>query len=228
MPPAWSSEDRQPNEIRLSRKGVTTAPLVRPTAPRWTDRPESFHGRGRGFGRGSGPQFNSRGRFNTLGRPSPAFTAYPERSHYLPASTDTATPQGWLNPGPRKRMSSFSDGCQSKRPCLDNRSNEHSRSGLASISPPPSKNLQKKMTKGARIEIKLDLPIHCRRGVHGYHKSRRHWLDLESKRQQQEGKVIIHSEFRDREVLLHCSLQGHLHPSIRDEFLTGEKYCLSL
>jgi hypothetical protein len=212
MPPgAPSGEDTQPNERRLNRKGVTNVPTIRLTGSRRPGR-GAFHGRSQSY-RGSGPtyanlnqqnlshppnqsQFSSRGRVNNL-------------EQYLPRHTHPGSHPAAPNPhtansatqNTSKRLFPFPDARQPKRPRLET----HSQSRFDR--PTNSKHIKKKPLK-SRIEIKLDLPLHCRTGIYGYRASRRTWLDREIQRVELENKVkIINAQYLDREVLLCCNAE---------------------
>lgn len=244
MPPAWGGEDRQPNELRINRKGSTNVPLVRSSASRWTarlDTSQSYCGRGRGsrgVGRGYGhpissrtlttPVSSQRGRINSSGWSAAASTHIGQGNSYRPhfhsprASVSNAIQQG---SNPQKRLSDISDSRQAKRPCFDNKSNEQSHSGIDQISSllPSNKAPKKGHQKAPRIEIRLDVPLHCRKGVHGYHKSRHQWLDREIQRIQEKRQVAVHhTEFLDREVRLLCHSQTPSQSPIKNEISTGE------
>ncbi|KIM91013.1 hypothetical protein PILCRDRAFT_159937 [Piloderma croceum F 1598] len=225
MPPKIpGGEDAQPNERRLYRKGATNVPAIRLTTPRRTGR-GTFQNRQ--SPRGSGPNYTNRAPQNpshTSNR-SQLFRGhvnYPEQ--YAPAhpypgpSRHPAAPYPYTinsaTQNPSKRSSSFSDARQPKRPRLE----APSQSRLDQ--PTSSKHTKKQLPK-SRIEIKLALPLYCRKGVHGYHASRRAWLDREVQRIELERKLrVCNTQYLDREVLLYCSAEESQDLPARGDSLT--------
>jgi hypothetical protein len=221
--PVSGREDTQPNERRLDRKGVANVPTIRLTTPRRTGR-GAFQGRTQGY-RGSGTSYSnrvpqtfshasaasnpsryaSRGRFNSDEQYSSARTHPGGPSRYPSARYSPTTSTAPHNSS--KRLPSFPDVRQSKRPRLANSSDTPSQSRL-DRPPAPSPNPTKKQTTNSRVEVRLDIPLYCRTGVHGYRTSRRRWLDREIQRIEQERKVkVCNTQYLDREVLLYCSAE---------------------
>lgn len=213
MPPRIpGGEDAQPNERRFHRKGATNVPTIRLTTPRRTGR-GTFQSRQ--SPRGSGPNYTSRAPQNpshasSRSQPFRGNVNYP-RQYYAPAhpypgpSRHPAAPYSYaINSAtqtPSKHSSSFSDARQPKRPRLDLPSQSR-------LDQPTSSNHTKKQVPKSRIEIKLELPLYCRTGVHGYHASRRAWLDREVQRIERERKLrVCNTQYLDREVLLYCSAE---------------------
>lgn len=213
-----SGEDTQPNERRLSRKGATNVPMIRlTTAPPRRNGRGTFRGRAgtlytnrnpqnlsRASRMSNPPQSPSRGRGINIGQHS-LQTHSRGLSHHSAASSMTPT----VSQNTSKRLSPFPDVQQSKRARLAHASDTPSeaRHDRPSASSPAVKPTRKRKPK-SRIKIKLDIPLYCRTGVHGYQMSRRNWVGREIQRIEQERKVkVCGTNFLDREVVLYCSAE---------------------
>jgi hypothetical protein len=229
MPPRIpGGEDAQPNERRLNHKGATNVPTIRLTTPRRTGR-GTFQSRQ--SHRGSGPTYANRtqhnpshasnrsqlfrGHVNYPGQYAPAHP-HPGSSRHPAVPYPYAINSATQNPS--KHSSSFYDARQPKRPRLE----APSQSRLDQ--PTSSKNTKKQLPK-SRIEIKLYLPLYCRTGVHGYHASRRAWLDREVQRIELERKLkVYNTQYLDREVLLYCSAEESQDLPARGDSLSEISY----
>ncbi|KAH7887910.1 hypothetical protein F5I97DRAFT_925529 [Phlebopus sp. FC_14] len=151
-------EDAQPNEVRLSRKGSTTVPLIRSTC----------YGQGRGHA--PAPFRGMRqGTVNTSANHSGSqFTSSSRRR-----DASFLKPTMWLA-SPPSQHSSTNDPRQDKKRKVDG-------------SLPCSSERQEKLAKqwsNAEIRPKreyvtLKLPSECRRGIPGSHRARNTWIQTQ-------------------------------------------------
>jgi hypothetical protein len=209
-PTISSREDVQPNERRPNRKGVTDIPTIRLTTPRrgvFQGRLQSSQGSGSTYANraswtprsSAASQFPSRGRGITNHSPASASFSGPSRYPAVPYQHSTRVTQYNTS----KRLSPFPDARQPKRPRL---TNSPPQPRLDSPSAPsPVKKPTKKHKGTSRVEIRLNIPLYCRTGVHGCRQSRRMWLDQQIQRIEQERPVKVYgTQYLDQEVLLFC------------------------
>ncbi|KAF9221857.1 hypothetical protein BS17DRAFT_784080 [Gyrodon lividus] len=187
-------EDAQPNELRLSRKGSTSVPIVRSThhgASR--GRPATtFSGRGRGCSRGNPSPFYPR-RFLETQTGSISRDPVPNQpSSHAPTAHGghavTTLPQQQLlsydsRPWKRVRLE-MSDSVPLLTP------------PRPQISPGPGSSGEKVLK---REYVKLMLPQGCRKGEHSSHKARQTWIQAQKKHLETERHLLV-MEYRHLEL----------------------------
>jgi hypothetical protein len=160
----YNSEDAQPNEIRFTRKGNTVIPAIQPTYPKGPQNPS--HPRP-----GYRPTNHYANSHSFVSPPlfsnSRAFPVDPTLTHKHPGHSHYSTTYK------RRRIEESSVRASQQNPAQ-----------LIRAPPRPQVN-------PARIEITVDLPIHCRHRVAGNNKSRRDWLNREIPRVEKERGVKI-------------------------------------
>ncbi|KII95338.1 hypothetical protein PLICRDRAFT_211071 [Plicaturopsis crispa FD-325 SS-3] len=182
-PRAIHTEDSQPNEIRLARKGNERVPTVRSS---------------RGGFRGA-PQVRGRPPYHSTNHQQ-----RPQNHNYYQGRNNTTQhnfqrPHKHFTDIPPRAADSF------KRPRFDNLNG--SRGGER-----PSSNTHShasssaQMNKASRqIQIVAELPDTCWRGVFGSHNAREEWLRIEIPRIEQTRHVSVYGHFfMDRMVRFNC------------------------
>jgi hypothetical protein len=166
-----NSEDTQPNEIRLARKGNSVIPAIQPTYPRGrqnlfyprpNQRPTDYYANSQSFV----PSFVPLPLFN----PSRTYPSNRTSAHKPPGHSDHSTSY--------------------KRRRVEESSVRHSQPNPAQLTRdalpiPPVQH-------PSRIEITVDLPIHCRHGVADNKRARRVWLNHEIPKVEKERGVEIY------------------------------------
>lgn len=183
-----STEDAQPNEIRLARKGITRVPTIRST--------RSFTPKGspRGFGR-------TRGAPHIAGlNPSHRDQCFGSGSVHTPPSPSSVTPH---NVGEsRKRSLSGDLAGPSKRLRIE----------PSSAAPRPLDSLHSRRKKKAAEEtimVSIELPPECRKGAPRCNSRRSGWLRSQSRILDTEKKLeVISHSFKGSVVHFRCRPQA--------------------
>ena len=176
-------EDIQPNEIRLSRKGSARVPTVR-----------SSHWRGRGRGYGMY-------RINPSGsQPSPRPIAQHVSHHPPSLLTSLEAPYNGrdvlVNPGHQLRPINQQE-----------RQLKRARTGTATEGQPVLGRLGEKRPK--HVDLTVQLPSECLKGVAGSHKARAKWL---SERKQcierEHGLSVVNIRYLEQSIIFTCKEKG--------------------
>lgn len=235
MPPrVTGGEDTQPNELRPHRKGADHAPLIRLTTPRGSSRAElvrGLRGGGQGYPRGTNrgsrghhnpgryshvlarsnhPHFSSRGRIrvdnSSAGQSHRTTENSQEDTLRMIPSASSRIPQASSAPTNSSKRPSIFPNLNASPPKRLRRNTPPQRGSSSRYNMPSGPRYGSDgSSKGSRIDVVLDLPSHCWKGVHGYQKSRMDWLSQETNRIQMERKVkVYHSQAHDRKMMLYC------------------------
>ncbi|OCH88315.1 hypothetical protein OBBRIDRAFT_95021 [Obba rivulosa] len=183
-----TSEDVQPNEIRLARKGSVTVPRIRPSRP--TNAREPFKGTPRGRG-GS--------HFGTTARPTARTTIWSTSN----ARAGPSSGGSWFPPHARPGSGGL-DQHGPEHPQKKRRIEDHKRSPsffAAGVPGPPFRGPQshpKMLGKFKPVENFVDLPEDCWKSAPRCHSNRRAWVQRQVSLMQAEQKMqVINHAFLD-------------------------------